>query len=337
MRPVGEGQVASGTGAADVECVRIREHRRIPVRPGQRHRHLVARPDAGRAEPRVAGRVPVDHGRGGLEPQRFLDRRRYQAAVPQHETELGGVGQQVPHRVGDHAFGRLYPAEHQDGRVGDRLRLGQRPGGPGGLGQRRGTPRCRDDAPQGRGQVGKRRRALVAAVTRRASRGLGLDGGHDPVVPGEDRGRVGLPEAERLGHDRGRQRPGDRAAELGLSARADGRHQAARLGAGERGEAGVNLLGPEGPGEGAPVPRMLPAVQRQHAGADHGGGGEPRVVDGERPPVAQDLNGEVVPGDEPGPEDRYPAGRRGAAEAGEHRVGIGLQLVQGDLGHRGPR
>ena len=32
--------------------------------------------------------------------------------------------------------------------------------------------------------------------------GLGLDRGHDPVVPGEDLRGVGAPEAEHFGHDR---------------------------------------------------------------------------------------------------------------------------------------
>jgi hypothetical protein len=84
MRPVREGEVAPGVRPADVECVRVGEHCRIPVGPGDGHGHLVAGPDAGVAESRVSGRVPVDDRRGGLEPQRLLDRRGHQAGVGEH-------------------------------------------------------------------------------------------------------------------------------------------------------------------------------------------------------------------------------------------------------------
>jgi hypothetical protein len=74
MRTMGEGQVPGGIGAADVEGVRAGENRGVAVGRGDGHRHLVTGPDGGASQARVGGREPVDDGRGGLEPQRFLDR-----------------------------------------------------------------------------------------------------------------------------------------------------------------------------------------------------------------------------------------------------------------------
>jgi len=94
-----------------------------------------------------------------------------------------------------------------------------------------------------------------------AGRGLGLHGGHDPVVPGEDPRGIGLAEAERFRHDRDRERPGHGPAQFGGTARLDARHQAVGLGLGERGEPRVDLIVPEGAVEGTPVARVLRAVQ----------------------------------------------------------------------------
>lgn len=131
MRPEGEGQVPGGVGTADVECAWIGEDRGITVGRGDGHCHLVTRPDGGARQRAAGGRVPVDDGRGGLEPQRFLDRRWYQPAVGADQRELGRVAEQVQEGVNDHAFGCLDAAEHQDGRVRDRFGLGQRPAWPG--------------------------------------------------------------------------------------------------------------------------------------------------------------------------------------------------------------
>ncbi len=92
----------------------------------------------------------------------------------------------------------------------------------------------------------------------------------------------------------------------------------------------MDLLGPERAGEGRTVAGVPRAVQREHARADHLGRGEPRVVDRERPGVTENLDGQVIPGDQPGAEDRHPAGRGRGAEPGQHRMRIGLQVGQRD-------
>ena len=79
---------------------------------------------------------------------------------------------------------------------------------------------------------------------------------------------------------------------------------------------------------------MLRAVQREHARPDHLGRGETRVVDRERPRVTQDLHGQVIPGDEPGPEGGHPADRRGGMQPGQRRMRVGLQVGQRDQVHR---
>ena len=159
---------------------------------------------------------------------------------------------------------------------------------------------------------------------------LTLDGCDDPVVPGQDERRIGVPETERLGHHGRGQRPGHGPAELGVPPGRDRVHQAAGLSAREGGQPGTDLIGPEGTGERSPVPGVLGAVEREHARPDHLGRGEPGIIDRERPRITHDLDRQVVPGDHPGAQDRYPADRRGRPEPGEHRMRIRLQLSQRD-------
>ncbi len=54
--------------------------------------------------------------------------------------------------------------------------------------------------------------AAAVSVAAPEARGLGLDGGHDPVVPGQDLRGIGPAETERLGHDADGQRAGHRPA-----------------------------------------------------------------------------------------------------------------------------
>jgi len=323
VRAVGEGQVTGGVRPPDLEGVRIAEDPGIPVRAGQGHRDLVTGAYPGAAELSVAGRVAVDHGRGRFQPQGFLDRRRDQRGVGPYEFEFGGGGEQVQHRVRDHALGGLDPAEQQDAGVGDGLVRGER---SGRVGQQRRFGR-RDDLAEAGGELAERGRARGGYP---GTCRLGLDRGHDPVVPAEDLPGVGLPEAERLGHDRDGQRAGHRAAELGLAVWLDSADQAFGLGAAERVEPGVDLLRPEGAGKRGPVAGVPRAVQREHARPDDLGRGEPGIIDGERPRVPQHLDGHVIPGDQPGPEDRHPANRGGGPQPGQHRMRVRLQVGQRD-------
>ena len=128
--------------------------------------------------------------------------------------------------------------------------------------------------------------------------------------------------------------PGHGPAQFGRAVRLDDRHQAAGLGPGEQGEPRVHLVVPEGAVKRTPVARVRRAVQREHARPDHLGRGETRIVDGESPRVAEDRRGQVVPGDEPGAQDRHPADRRSGAQPGQHRMRIGLQVRQRDQAGR---
>ena len=144
------------------------------------------------------------------------------------------------------------------------------------LGQHRASRPGRDDLPEPGGQRGecgasggRRVSGLIGPgpgggpLARRAARGcgFGLHGRHDPVVPAEDRSRIGLPQPEGLRHDRRGQRPGHGAAQLGRASRPDGGDQPAGLVADERFEPGMDLIGPERARERSPVAGMLRAVQ----------------------------------------------------------------------------
>lgn len=104
VRAVGEREVPSRVRPVRVVPVRILEHRRVAVRPGDRYRHLVARPHPGTGYDDVPGCVSVNHGGSRLQPQRLFDGE-------------GPVGKRVQDRVGDHPLGCLNPAEQQDRRV----------------------------------------------------------------------------------------------------------------------------------------------------------------------------------------------------------------------------
>ena len=300
MRAVGEGQVPSGVRAADVERVGVE---RRPRGPGSPRRWT---PSPGRPPRYARCRARYRGWRSG----RRRPRQARAAATPR-SRRVSGRGRRLPARarrgrragaagVGDHALGGLDAAEHQDGRVGDGLGLGERPGHlreqrrPAGARSPRrrlaaSSAKARSRRPaDGLAWRGTGEGGLAASCGRR---GLGLDCGHDPVVPAEDLRRIGRAQTEGLGHDGGRQRPGHGAAELSLTAGLDGRHQPAGLGPGERGEPGVDLLGPEGPGERRPVAGVLRAIQREHARAHHLGRGEPGVVDRERPCITQHVDG----------------------------------------------
>ena len=99
----------------------------------------------------------------------------------------------------------------------------------------------------------------------------------------------------------------------------------------------MHLVVPEGAVERAPVARVRRAVQREHARPDHLGGGEARIVDGERARVAQDRHGQVVAGDQPGAQDRDPGGGRRGAQPRQHPMRIALQVGQRDAAGRRTR
>jgi hypothetical protein len=329
VRAVSEREVPSGVRAADVEPVRGIEYLRVPVGAAQRYGHLVARAYPGLTEPCVRGRVPVHDGRRGLEPERFLDRGGYEVRVGPDQRQLFRAGEQVQHGVGDHAFGGLDTAEHQHRGVGDRFVFGERLGFAGERrrcrSEERPAVRCRDDLAQARGEFRE------GGSGYRVRPGLRrLDGGDDAVIPGEDRGRADLAQAERFGHHGDRQRPGDRPAEFGLALRLDGRYQPVCLGLNERREPRVHRVTAERGAERTAVVRVPGTIQREHARADDPGGRESRVVDRERPRIPEHADREIVAGDQPRAERRHPADRFGRAQPGQHWMRVGLQLGERD-------
>ena len=117
VRATREGDVAPRVLTPDVEPIRVGEGAGIPVGRGDRHRHEVALRDRRSAELQLTRGVAVDRRRGGLEPQRLLDRSAQQRAVLAYERQLVVVGEQVQQRVADHALGGLDAAEQEHGLV----------------------------------------------------------------------------------------------------------------------------------------------------------------------------------------------------------------------------
>ena len=186
-------------------------------------------------------------GRRGSRSGRRRPRQAPAAAIPRSPRGSGRRprapvrarrgGQQVQHGVGDHALGGLDPAETPRRPRWARGSPGRRstasvsgPAASASSSAARGAPAAMT-CPRLAASAANAASAAVGsglsggpgtAAARARGCGLGLDGGHDPVVPGQDLRGVGLPEAERLGHDRDGQRARHRAAELGLASRPDG-------------------------------------------------------------------------------------------------------------------
>ncbi len=121
-------------GPRDPVRVRLAEGRRVAVGSGQRHDHEVAPPDHRTAELGVGGRVPIDPGRGGLEPQRLLDGVGAERSVGAEGRELVRVVEQVPEQRCRQTLAGLDGSEHHHRGIGDDLitrqrggRLGQHP------------------------------------------------------------------------------------------------------------------------------------------------------------------------------------------------------------------
>ena len=80
---------------------------------------------------------------------------------------------------------------------------------------------------------------------------------------------------------------------------------------------------------GVAMTLVLGAVQRQHARPDHPGGREPGVVDGERPGVAQDAQGQVAARDQPAAENREPGHRLALAQPPQQRMQLAAEIAHG--------
>ena len=220
--------------------------------------------------------------------------------------------QQVQDRVGDHALGRLDAAEEEDRGVGDCL-VGVKPAGVGGHRQ------------QGAAQLGER---LAARRADRAPGGHPRHRGDDRVVPAQDRLGVGAVEPERARDDRGRQRSGELAAQLGAPRRSDRVGEPLGLLGDDGAEARVHRRQPERRGERGAVARVLVAVEREHARPDDPRRGEARVVDREGRVGAQDRQREVAPRDQPGAERRDPCHRLARTQAREQRVRVRVERFE---------
>ncbi len=87
-----------------------------------------------------------------------------------------------------------------------------------------------------------------------------------------------------------------------------------------------HLAGAKRPHEGRAVAIVLDSVEAEHARADHLGGGEARVVDGERLRIAHRRQDEVVARHQPALEAGQPRHRLGRSQAGQDGVGILVEL-----------
>ena len=113
-----ERQVVSGVPACHVEAVRVVEVRRVPVGRAEHAVNDISLRDADAADLRVARRVAGGRLDRGLPAQRLLDRQIERGGARPRSLDLLWMREQRPHRVRDHGFRRLDPAEEDDERVG---------------------------------------------------------------------------------------------------------------------------------------------------------------------------------------------------------------------------
>ena len=119
-----EAEVRVG-GAAQVEPVRVGEHRRVPVGRAQQRGDLLARLDRDRPDPNRLGRGPLEQLQRRVVPDQLLDGARHQARVRAQPGQLAGVGEQRVGPVADDVDARLVPGHLQQHRGRDQLVLGQ--------------------------------------------------------------------------------------------------------------------------------------------------------------------------------------------------------------------
>ena len=291
-----------------VEAVGIGERRRVAVGGRDRDADELAAADRRAAQRHVRGRVPVDHGRRRLEPQRLLDGVGQPArGRPSRARAASRSREQVQDRVGDHPLGRLDAAEEHHRGVGDDLAPPEPARMAAGGGEQRRAGLAIEHRLDGGPQLGERRPAGVGNLA------AGRDLGHrrdDRVVPAQDGAGVGLAQA-RASASRWRRRAGRRrhaAAPPRPRARwrrSGGRPRRRRPSV-KRSRTACRRNGPR---ERRAVALVLVAVEREHARADDAPGREARVVDRERGRVAHDLQREIAAQDEP------------AARAGSHDTG----------------
>ena len=211
VRALREGEVEPGVLAAHVEAVGVGEDGRVAVRRGERERDELALADLRAAE--LACRA----SRSGRSPP-----RRARAAATPRPRSPGGRGRPRRGRAARGFESRCrsalaimpsvvsMPPNMQHRGVRDRLLACVRP-------------------PLGRAVGGRSMLALSAAKASRPARSPDRsspavtrgDRGDDRVVPAEHLGRVGVLEPERVQDDRGRERPGELAAQLRRAGRLD--------------------------------------------------------------------------------------------------------------------
>ena len=176
------------------------------------------------AEAHVDRRVAVDDRRGRLEPQRLLDGVTDQRQVGKDEVELLVVREEVPDEVEDHPLGRLDPTEQHHSGVRDHLVRAQRPR-VDRIGQYGRSSAVVNVSEQGVTQRGERSAPVLGRRTAERCSRHRVD---DRRVPTRKRGyrrRVGSVEADGFGDNRGRERIGERRAQLGPRRDDDGVEQ----------------------------------------------------------------------------------------------------------------
>jgi hypothetical protein len=319
VRAAGEREVAPGVRASRLVGVGIVEGRRVPVRGGDRDPDEIARGHVGVAEVHVGGRVAVDDRRRRLQAQRLLDGGGQQGRIRPDLLERRRMSEEVDERVADHPLHRLDAAEEHDGGVRGVLGVREPVGAPG-------------VRPHGSQRLPERRDGLGRRRPFRTARGEVGDGGDDRVVPGEDGVRLRAVEAEAPADHRRGERPGEVPPELRRAARAELGEQACRHLDDVRAEPPPDLAEAQRRDERRAVPRVLRSIEGEHARPDHLRGGEPRVLDGERPRVAHHREREVTAGDEPAVERRQPGDGLALAQRSEPGVRLGLELGDGRRG-----
>ena len=203
VRAARERQVAAGVRPRRVEAVRVRERRRVAVGGGDRDPDEVAGGDRRAAQLDVGGRVAVDDRGGGLQPQRLLERVLEARARPGASSRCTIALAIIPSVVSMPPNSITAALEVTS------------------AAQEPAAAAASSESPPSVGRTASpsSRTAASASGPRRAPRAEVGDGGHDRVVPAEHRGGLGVAEAERARHHRGRERAGELAPQLGLPAR----------------------------------------------------------------------------------------------------------------------
>jgi hypothetical protein len=112
MRSLGEGEMCSGIGTANVKTVGIGKSLGIAIGRGKRNNYQVTLSDRCASQVNILGGVSIDAGGGRFQAKRFFDCLPAQRPIISNHLQLLGIGEQMPEKARGHSLACLDSTKH---------------------------------------------------------------------------------------------------------------------------------------------------------------------------------------------------------------------------------